>query len=129
MQPKDSTSLALPGAAISDTIFAAAPEKSNAALLQGKWQHSSDTSNYLRFEQNVRKEIGMGMDKWDEEIFVLSDRCMNESNKNNQEKREKDSYISCIASDLCWYILTLDSVNLSVSYMGRGNTLTYRRVR
>ena len=101
----------------------------SARLLQGKWQNIEDTSNYLVFEQNRRKEIAKPMVEWDNEPYVLNDRCANPSDKNMQEKPEADRYISCPESDLCWYILSLDSVNLSLSYMARGNRLQYKRVR
>lgn len=97
-------------------------------LLQGKWQHSEDTTNYLVFEGDHRKEIAEGMNAWDDETFTLSDRCMNQSDKDKGMEPEKDRYISLMGSDLCWYVVHVDKENLSLSYVGRGNTLTYRRV-
>jgi hypothetical protein len=104
-------------------------EKTNFELLQGKWQSTDDKTNFLVFENNHRKEIAEGMDRWDDEVFALSDKCMNESDKDKNATSEKDKYIYCIGSDLCWYILELDSNTLSLSYMGRGNTLTYVKVK
>jgi hypothetical protein len=104
-------------------------EARTADLLEGKWQHTEDKTNFLIFEKNHRKEIAEGMDKWDDEIFILSDHCLNESDSSNNDQREKGNYISCIESDLCWYISSLDSNNLTLIYMGRGNLLTYRHVK
>lgn len=98
-------------------------------LLQGKWQHIDDKSNYLMFEGNFRKETAEGMSGWDEEEFSLSDKCLNESDKDNGIEKEEAKYISCLKSDLCWYIIEVDEENLMLSYMGRGNTLTYKRVK
>ncbi len=98
-------------------------------MLQGKWQHFEDKTNYLVFEGNHREEIAEGMDKWDDKTFILSNKCANQSDKDNGIVPEKDRYISCIESDLCWYIVDVDKENLSLSYMGRGNTLTYKRVK
>lgn len=98
-------------------------------LLQGKWQHIDDKSNYLMFEGNYRKETAEGMTGWDEEEFSLSGKCLNETDKDNGIEKEKAKYISCLKSDLCWYIIGVDEENLMLSYMGRGNTLTYRRVK
>jgi hypothetical protein len=98
-------------------------------LLQGKWQHVEDTSNYLVFAGNKRKEIAGSMANWDEETFVLADKCLNEADKNNGEKPEKDQYISCPTADLCWYIIGVDEKKLILSYMARGNTLAYKRVK
>ncbi len=102
---------------------------STIELLLGKWQHIDDKTNYLLFEGNLRKEIAGGMDKWDEETFILSDKCSNETDKDNGTGPEKDRYISCTASDMCWYIAGIDKENLTLSYIGRGNTLTYKRVK
>lgn len=97
-------------------------------LLQGKWQHHSDNTNFLIFENNHRKEIAGATDKWGDETFTLSNKCLNESDIDNGIPPEKDKYISCIESDLCWYIVEINKENLTLSYMGRGNTLKYKRV-
>lgn len=76
--------------------------KTNYEMLQGKWQSEDDKTNFLVFEKNQRKEIAEGMDAWDEEEFVLSDHCENESGHSDNSDKEKDSYISCKESDLCW---------------------------
>ena len=103
--------------------------KSNLELLQGKWQSTDDTSNYIVFDKDRRKEISEGMDNWEDEQFVISDKCLNDNDKANDVPAEKDKYISCAESDLCWYIVDLNATNLTLSYMGRGNTLSYKRVQ
>jgi hypothetical protein len=102
---------------------------SNFELLQGKWQSTEDKTNFIIFEGNLRKEIAGGMDKWDVETFILSDRCMNKSDIDKNVEAEKDKYISCEDSDLCWYILGVSKESLTLSYMGRGNTLMYKRAK
>ncbi len=104
-------------------------EKSTTELIQGKWQHIDDKTNYLVFDKNHRKEIAGGMTKWDDEEFIISNKCLNESNKDIANEIEKDKYISCPKSDLCWYIISVDDDNLVLSFMARGNTLKYRRVK
>ena len=104
-------------------------EKTTTELLQGKWQHVEDKSNFLVFENNLREEISDGMKTGDEDTFVLSDHCMNPSDKNNGIPKEENKYISCTKSDLCWYIVSVDADKLELSYMGRGNTLTYTRAK
>ena len=103
--------------------------KETLELLQGKWQHIQDTSNYLVFVGNYRKETAGGMNGWDEEEFSLSNTCLNDSDKDNGIEKEEAKYLRCIKSDLCWYIVELDKENLTLSYMGRGNTLTYKRMK
>ena len=97
-------------------------------LLIGKWQALDDKNNFLVFDKNERKEIGGGMTSWDSEPYVLSNKCMNEGDKENGIEPEKDKYISCVESDLCWYIISVNKDFLTLSYMGRGNTLKYKRV-
>ena len=106
-----------------------ASTETSANLLQGKWQSTDDKTNFLVFEGTLRKETAGGTDKWDEEPFVLSDHCENDLNLKDEIKPEKDRYISCKQSDLCWYILKVDKETLSLSYMGRGNTLNYQRAK
>jgi hypothetical protein len=98
-------------------------------LLQGKWQHSEDKTNFLIFDKFIRKEMSAGMTEWDEETYAISDHCLNEADKESVAEPEKDLYISCAESDLCWYIALLDADNLELTYMGRGNTLKYTRVK
>ena len=98
-------------------------------LIQGKWQSLDDKTNFLMFDKNEKKEIGAGMENWDVEPFELSDKCLNESDKDNGIELEKDKYISCKQSDMCWYIVAVNKDFLTLSYMGRGNTLKYKRVK
>ena len=115
------------------TILTYAQNKSNAtsvhSMLQGKWQSLEDKMNVIMFNQNERKESSDGMKTWDKEVFILSDKCSNESDQNNGMDLEKDKYISCKESDLCWYIVLINKDLLTLSYMGRGNTLKYKRVK
>lgn len=97
--------------------------------LQGKWQHEEDSTNFLVFDGQIRREIAAGMDDWDQEPYRVSDHCENVSGLNAVEEKEKDRYITCPESDLCWYIISLDDAQLSLQFIGRGNTLNYRRVK
>ncbi|WP_205502193.1 hypothetical protein [Rufibacter psychrotolerans] len=97
-------------------------------LLQGKWQHTVDSTNFLVFEKNHMKEIAAGQKTWTDEEFVLSDRCRNAADQARNVSPDKEKYISVTDSDLCWYIVAVDSASLELSYVGRGNTLSYRKV-
>lgn len=101
----------------------------NLELLQGKWQSNDDETNFLKFENDHKLEIAAGMTEWSDEIFTLSDKCTNESDKKNDLKPEKDRYITSPSSDMCWYIIDLNEEILTLAYMGRGNTLAYKRVK
>jgi hypothetical protein len=114
------------------TILTYSQNKPTAAsvqeLLQGKWQSMDDKTVIIMFEKNERKESRDGMKTWDKEVFELSNKCLNESDKDNEIILETDKYISC-QSDLCWYIDSIDSNFLTLRYMGRGNTLKYKRIK
>jgi hypothetical protein len=126
---QDTLSTSLP---VPDYDYAAdstsSEEISIADYLIGRWQSVDDTSNIVVFDGNLRSERAGGMKEWDREEFLLSDVCMNASNKDSKEAKEKDRYISCVKSDMCWYIISVDKETLSLSYIGRGNTLIYRRM-
>jgi hypothetical protein len=100
----------------------AAPS-SNADLLQGKWRSDDDPSNVLEFAAGKRIEGG------DAEPYTLGDHCTNPSVNNSFMAGGKYRYISCVQSDQCWYINELTTDKLSLSYMGRGNTLNYTRMK
>lgn len=108
---------------------AALETSSTFQLLQGKWQSMDDKSDFLVFENNHRKEKSSGVDKWDDDVFTLSDHCINESDSSSTVPKEKDKYLSCKEFDLCWYISLLDANRLKLTYVGRGNELVYKRVK
>ena len=97
--------------------------------LQGQWQSTEDPKSLLLFEKGVLKSRYGSKGAWASEAIVVSDRCMNEGDKDRVEKPEKDRYISSRESDMCWYIDFVDKDRLSLVYMARGNTLSYRRVK
>ncbi|WP_338769966.1 hypothetical protein WAF17_10970 [Bernardetia sp. ABR2-2B] len=101
----------------------------NLELLQGKWQSNDDETNFIKFEKNHKMEISEGMTEWQNETFTLSDKCTNDSDKDKDVKPEKDLYITSASSDMCWYIIDLNEEILTLAYMARGNTLSYKRVK
>lgn len=98
-------------------------------MLQGKWQHVEDASNFIVFEGNHRKEIADGMTEWDDTEIVIADQCKNAGDSRYASAAERDRYISDLKNDMCWYIISVDADNLQLSYVSRGNTLTYKRVK
>jgi hypothetical protein len=101
----------------------------NPKLLQGKWQSLDDKTNFLVFTKNLRKETAAGMDGWYTGRYVISNKCINESDKKNVSKPETGRYLSALDDDLCWYIDELNSRNLTLIFIGRGNYLRYKRIR
>lgn len=104
-------------------------ENIDVELLQGTWQSIEDESSFLIFEGDHLKSVYKGMEEdMEDDVFILSDACMNESDGGNDFPKEKNRYISSPNMDMCWYIEVLDASNLSLIYLSRGNQLTYRRV-
>lgn len=104
-------------------------ESINLELLQGTWQSLEDEASFLVIEGDRMKNYYGGMDdELDNEVFIISDTCMNESDSESDLPEEKDRYLSNPNLDMCWYIESVDATNLTLIYTARGNTLTYRRV-
>jgi hypothetical protein len=105
------------------------PENINIELLQGKWQSLEDEASFMVIEGDRMKTYYKRMeDGMEDELIIISDTCMNESDSENDLPKEKNRYISNPNMDMCWYIDFLDATNLSLIYMSRGNFHNYRRV-
>ena len=96
--------------------------KSYKNLLIGKWQSTDDENNFVEFTKDARIET-YG-DYEDTERYSISNSCKN----GGEIESNEDNYISGLTSELCWYIISVDDKNLSLSYVGRGNTLNYKRI-
>tara|TARA_B110000971_G_C19626300_1_gene327145 strand:+ start:147 stop:536 length:390 start_codon:yes stop_codon:yes gene_type:complete len=111
------------------TFIKVSAQKSNSDLLQGKWQSTSDKSNFLIFENNHRKESGCN-GSYDDYVFIISDTCMCDvSDYYSDITKETDRYISVVDEGLCWYIIDVTPTELTLSYVLRGNILSYKKVR
>ncbi|MBL3658935.1 hypothetical protein [Fulvivirga sediminis] len=104
-------------------------EMDNFDMLQGKWQSINDASSYLVFHGDRRKEITLGLENELDEKFSISNNCESTSDSNGAEQSTQGNYIRVAESDMCWYIIKLNADTLSMSYVGRGNTLTYKKVK
>ncbi|MFY0607098.1 MAG: hypothetical protein JXR10_10300 [Cyclobacteriaceae bacterium] len=98
-------------------------EDPRKSLLIGKWRSTDDENNFVEFTSKLRIETNTGVE--DIEEYVLSNTCANGEGAASKE----DDYISGLKSELCWYIIAVDEEHLSLSYVGRGNTLNYSRVK
>lgn len=93
-------------------------------LLLGKWQSMDDTSSYVTF---TKDEIIYSYDNEiiNRESYELSDSCNSSSADTGARSPGSESYIYIRNSDTCFYIIDLQPHHLSLSYVGRGNTLSY----
>ncbi len=106
----------------------AVSQSSVKQMLQGKWQSLEDKKAFLMFEGDLKKEMYVGFSTWESEKVIIGNKCMNEGDKENG-MTEKDKFISAPESDMCWYIVSINKDYLTLSYMGRGNTSKYKRVK
>jgi len=98
-------------------------------LLQGKWQSLEDEDSFMVIEGDRMKNYYGGLvDELDNEMIMISDTCMNESDSDNDLPEEKNRYLSNPNLDMCWFIEFVDENNLTLVYMARGNTLNFRRI-
>ena len=97
--------------------------KSYKNLLIGKWQSTDDENNFVEFTKDARIET-YG-DYEDTKRYSISNSCKN----GGEIESNEDNYISGWMSELCWYIISVDDKNLSLSFVGRGNTLNYKRIK
>ena len=98
-----------------------------AELLIGKWQSVDDPKHTLEFTSKKRISF-YGTEKSTEEVYALAQTCQNSSDQKESQSSEKSAYLSVEESDMCWFIVSLSSKKLELSYVGRGNTLIYNRV-
>lgn len=96
------------------------------SLLQGKWQSEDDPKAFKIFDKFTLIDVYEGNTEGDREEYVLSNECLNDSDKGSAQDRDK--YISLLKSDMCFHIDHIDNKSLSLVYMGRGNFLNYRKV-
>jgi len=102
----------------------------NLKMLQGIWQSVDEKSVYLAFENNHCKEKAGSDPKWDDEVFVLTDKPMRDGKEEDTLVKEKATFIYCETSNLCWAIAELTAKKLVlVNKSGSGRAQEFRRVK
>lgn len=100
----------------------------NLFLLQGKWRSLDDAGVYIEFEGNTRTEYTENTKEKIIHYFDISDQCNNDTKGNTNTINVPDKYISFNDIDMCYYIIKITPKELELSYVGRGNTLKYKKV-
>ena len=99
----------------------------NLVLLQGTWRNVLDPLSTIVFEGNTSQNLYDGLETGKTILFTIDSTCKNGSNPAGSE--EVDKYISTTGSaEECYYIVTLDEENLVMSFLGKGNTLTFKKI-
>lgn len=94
--------------------------------LVGIWQSIDDPTNFMEFTETELIWLS-GTPDTVREPYQLANKCLNASNEFAIELNES-KYLSLAKSDLCWFIVNLDENNIEMAYVGRGNTLKYKKV-
>lgn len=98
---------------------------SKTSALEGNWVSTADPKSELQVKGNEWIEIYKG-EKPETTKFATGDSCLaNDKVKTNP----KGKYITVFDKDesRCFYIVSVTDSKFELSYVGRGNTLTYKR--
>lgn len=98
---------------------------SKTSALEGNWVSTDDPKSELQIKGNEWIEIYKG-EKPETTKFATGDSCLaNDKVKTNP----KGKYITVFDKDesRCFYIVNVNDSKLELSYVGRGNTLTYKK--
>ena len=98
---------------------------SKTSALEGNWVSTDDPNSELQVKGNDWIEIYKG-EKPETTKFATGDSCLaNDKAKTNP----KGKYITVFDKDesRCFYIVNVSDSKLELSYVGRGNTLTYKK--
>jgi len=98
---------------------------SKTSALEGNWVSIDDPKSELQVKGNEWIEIYKG-EKPETTKFATGDSCLaNDKARTNP----KGKYITVFDKDesRCFYIVSVTDSKLELSYVGRGNTLTYKK--
>ena len=98
---------------------------SKTSALEGNWISTDDPKSELQVKGNEWIETYKG-EKPDVTKFATGDSCLaNDKAKTNP----KGKYITVFDKDdsRCFYVVNVNDSKLELSYVGRGNTLTYKK--
>lgn len=98
------------------------PKTSTFGKLQGKWQSTEDPKSFLVFEGTTRIDLYQGQES-DSKSFKLAANCDDEK---ATYSKVKTLYI--LSDGICWSIDAINSEHLELTYVDRGNILTYKKV-
>lgn len=99
---------------------------SELLMLQGRWQNEEDEKETIEFRGLKKISEYAGLEIREELEVSVSNAC----NDKPHESLEGGKYINEIKiSGLCYYIVKLHKNQLELSYVGRGNTLRYKKVK
>jgi FlaG/FlaF family flagellin (archaellin) len=94
-------------------------------VLEGTWISTDDAKSQLQAKANAWIELYEG-EKPDTFKFAIGDTCLANA---NTKANPNGKYITVFDPDgnRCFFIVNVNDAKLELSYVGRGNTLTYKK--
>jgi len=95
------------------------------SVVEGNWVSTDDPKSEIQVKDSDWTEIYSG-EKPETFKFGVGDSCLANP---NAKTNEKGKYITVFDKDdnRCFYIVNVNDSKLELSYVGRGNTLTYKK--
>lgn len=99
--------------------------KTNHDLIQGSWVSVDDENSSIEITADNWISKYSGEDDYENE-YIISNQC---ANSIDDAQNPNGNYISMsdYGEIYCYEIIKLDDETLEISYLDRGNTLTYKR--
>ncbi len=98
------------------------PKTSTFGKLQGKWQSTEDPKSFVIFEGTKRIDLYQDQDP-ESKSFKLAANCADEKATYSDVKT-----LYILSEGSCWSINAINSEHLELTYIDRGNILTYKKV-
>ena len=96
-----------------------------ADLLEGKWVSATDPNVSWTFADGQLTEGLKGeQDRSQSGAYTISDDCLN---GDGSGVKSPEDYLNLVNPDRCFFIVGLTDKELTLSYVGRGNTLRFRK--
>lgn len=103
-----------------------AAAKTTYALLQGTWQSTDDPKDVIELRGHRRIEYYAGV-PLGTTVFMLDRACPSDPKAGHPS--DNGRYLVEPREDMCWEIVGVNNQGLELSYVARGNTLNYRRIK
>ncbi|MFA5405079.1 MAG: hypothetical protein WC358_09110 [Ignavibacteria bacterium] len=94
-------------------------------VFEGTWISTEDANSQIQIKSNFWVELYEG-EKPDTFKFALGDSCLANI---NAKANPSGKYITVFDPDgnRCFFVVSVNDTKLDLSYVGRGNTLTYKK--
>lgn len=93
--------------------------------LEGTWISADDKKYLVQIKSNEWTDFYVG-ERPEAFKFSISDSCVSSP---NEKTNNSGKYVTIFdkSGDRCYFIVNVDPLNLELSYVGRGNTLKFKK--